>query len=152
MVGICGRSGLRLQRLTPDKVAQAFVLVELVAAGISRNAWYKFAEERLSRSSSLSTGILTVEDPQGIIVGLASYIVDKPLNKGQILTVDQLLTAAIIDRQRDAALSMLLNAIEDIATNHQDGAVQFRLRAVDSTQQPGDRPPGRSKPDVPRRA
>jgi len=132
MVRVCGSSGLKLQHLTPDKVAQAFVLVELVASGISRKAWSKFAERRISQTSSLSTGILTVEDPKGIIVGLASYIVDKELNEGRTLTVDQLVTVPIIDQQRDAVLAMLLNAIEDIATNHRDSAIRFRLRAFDS--------------------
>jgi hypothetical protein len=127
MVGICGRSCLRLQRLTPDKVAQAFTLVELVVPDISRGTWRKFARGRISQASSLSGGILTVQDSQGIIVGLASYIIEKDVNVGQILRIDQLVSVAIIAQQRNLVMATLLDAMEDIATNHRCSAIRFRL-------------------------
>lgn len=127
MVGICGRSCLRLQRLTSDKVGQAFVLVELVAPDISRGAWSRFAQGRISQASSLSGGILTVQDSQGIIVGLASYIIDKDVNDGQILKIDQFVSIAIIAQQTNAVMATLFDAMEDIAIKHRCSAVRFRL-------------------------
>ena len=107
-------------------VVQALVLVELVVQDISRVAWTKFAQGRISQASSLSGEILTVQDSQGIIVGLASCVINEDLNEGQTLLIDQLVSVPMIDQQRDALMSTLLEAMEDIATKHCCSAIRFQ--------------------------
>lgn len=123
---------LRLQPLTPEKVARAYALVQLVASDVSLEAWRKFAHRRLSRAPTSSSGIHTVQDRQGNILGLASYTADDGLNDVRTFTVDHLVVVATTERQRDAVLSALLGAMETIAANHRCGAIQFQLEATGS--------------------
>lgn len=118
-------SSLRLRPLTPDKVVQAFVLVQLVTSDVSRVAWSDFAEERISQTWSPLGGILTVQDPHGIMVGLASYTVENGFDDVLVVTVDHLLVIPIIDQQRDAVLSALLGAMT--SASHRCSTVQFQL-------------------------
>lgn len=124
--------GLRLQPLTPQKVAQAYSLIQLVATGVSPAAWRKFAHRRISRSQRSSGGIYTVQNGHGIILGLASYRAEDGLNSEPIFTVDHIVVVATTERQRNAVLSALLGAMEHIAKSHDYGLIQFRLEASES--------------------
>ncbi|MDX1422819.1 MAG: hypothetical protein R3322_06750 [Kiloniellales bacterium] len=124
--------GLRLQALTPQKVAQAYSLIQLVAADVSPAAWRKFAHRRISRTQRSSGGIHTVQNGKGIILGLASYRADVALNSEPVFTVDHLVVVATTERQRNAVLSVLLDAMEDIAASRDYGLIQFRLEASES--------------------
>ena len=123
---------LRLEPLTPEKIARAYALVQLVAADVSLAAWRKFAGQRISGMSPSLSGIHTVQDRRGNILGLASYAAADDLNDVRTLTVDHLVVIGTTERQGDAVLSALLSAMETIAISCGCGTIQFKLAASGS--------------------
>lgn len=123
---------LRLEPLTPEKVARAYALVQLVASNVSLAAWRKFAHRRISSMKPPIGGIHTVQDRRGNILGLASYAAADDLNDVRTLTVDHLVVIGTTERQGDAVLSALLDAMETIAVSYGCGAIQVKLAASGS--------------------
>ena len=123
---------LRIHALTPAQVVQAYALVRLVATDLSLEAWRDFACQRISLAERQAGGIHTVQDPQGNIIGFASYSTDASLQDGRTLTVDNLVAVGTIERQRDSVLLTLLGTIEEIAANHGCRTIQFRHEVSDS--------------------
>ncbi len=124
--------GLRLLPLTPQKVAQAYALIQLVAPDVSLAAWRKFARQRMSGACASSGGVHTIQNAHGTILGLASYCADDGWNNVRTFTVDHLVVVATTERQQDAVLSALLDALETIAVNYGCSAIQFKLAASGS--------------------
>jgi len=115
---------MKTQSLKLEKVDQAYGLVRLVAPQVSLEAWRDFARGLISPSEAPESGVLTVEDARGYILGLVGYVVDHDLEYGETLMAKNLIALdGTSSRKREIAFA-LIKAIEDLARDKRCGAIR----------------------------
>ncbi len=122
--------------LTPERVFLAYPLVRSALPAVTLEDWTAFAEDFLpgDRRPS-STGILTVENESGVIIGLVAYECRRDLEQGKVLIVDRLLAFELLDRRGVAEL--IVEAIEAEADRQGCRAIHTCLPVVEGRQRPG---------------
>jgi hypothetical protein len=101
--------------LTPEKVDRAYGLVRLVTAQISLETWRGFATSLISPSDTPESGILTIEDERGYILGLVGYVVDRDLEHGRTLLAKNFFALDGLDTKKKEVAYALIEALEDLA-------------------------------------
>ena len=115
---------MKTQTLNSQKVDQAYGLVRLAAPQISLEDWRDFARSSISPSEAPESGILTVEDESGYIMGLVGYVVDYDLEHGRTLIAKNLMALADTDKGRQEVAFALISALEDLASHQRCGAIR----------------------------
>lgn len=105
------------------QIDQAYPLVCAIAPGLEVDRWRAFAAAMLqgatdggsARGSAVpaTTGIMTVQNAQGYLHGLFSYVVEPHLRHGRILSVDNFVVLDLFDIPGIA--ETLLRAMEGLA-------------------------------------
>ncbi len=126
---------LNVSLLTQDEVDRAYPLVQAVLPDASIDAWRRFAAARLSSETDNRTGILTVYNEQGCIVGIGTYMLAQDLLNGPILFADHICALDVTDQPSVARA--LLRGIERIAEQHGCTAVQTTLTQTQALQAVG---------------
>lgn len=127
-------SYLSVRALGLDRVAEAYPLANLGIGGLSPEIWQRFASQRILQSEPLAGGILTAQDQRDSIIGLASYLVKPDLRRTPSLLVDHLFAVGILERQRETALSVLLESLHDVARDHRCAELDIHLESSISAQ------------------
>ena len=118
---------MRVQLLTEAKVAQVYPLIQLLQPKLSLEAWHRFTVEHLGGGDIGERGILTVEDDRGYICAMLSYAIDPDLSHGRAMLAKDLIAVTPLDKSRRAAISALIQAIEELAREKRCLAVHTRL-------------------------
>ena len=100
--------------LTPERIPEAFPLVASLDQDITAQQWSDYARAFVGpRGRGDDCGIMTLQDPQGHIVGLSVYHTRPDLHRGRLLVIENFAIVSLIKGQQ-AALT-LLAAMEDLA-------------------------------------
>ena len=124
---------LTAQPLRPERIAQAFPLIQAALPGVPLEAWVAFARALIEERDRPETGIISIVSEQGYIAGLSSYRVDHSLMHGQSLTADHFVAIDMFDRH--AVVHALAEAVEALARARHCGAVHTTL--IDKSGAPG---------------
>ncbi len=127
-MGIAVRN-LKTRSLTPERVAQAFPLIQTALAKVTLEEWSNFATPLLASPAGQATGgVVTVNSEQDIIVGLCCYRVEKNLRHGAVLMADPFLALDLLDLK--AVAYALADAIESLAREWRCTAIHTSLPAT----------------------
>lgn len=118
---------LRVHGLSPQRVVQAYPLVQLSTPGLSLDAWQRYAQAHLKDEQTSPRGILVIDDDKDHIAGLFGYSVDEYLRCGRILMVKDLIAVDLFSLQRFQSLHILLEAVEKLANRHDCDAIHAYL-------------------------
>lgn len=125
--------------LTVNQIPQAFPLISLTAPDLSYERWTDYAMSFFGPSDPATTGeIVTVQNVDGYIYGLAICQARPDLCHGRILEVENFVTLDLTGGRR--AAGVLLNAAEDRARAWDCGCVCVSLL------EKGDGPPTSGHP------
>jgi hypothetical protein len=109
-----------VERLAPERLAQAYPLLVAADAGLTLDQWLRFAQSLDGPDS----GILAVQTASGYLLGLMTYAGRPDLHYGRRLDVDNFITLhpihATVARQ-------LLEATDRIAAALDCSVIQFGL-------------------------
>lgn len=124
-----------IRPLAPDRIFLAYPLVRSALPEVDLEDWTAFAEHVLAGGArGAESGILTVENESGVIIGLVAYQCRHDLELGRVLAVDRLIAFELIDRRGVAEL--IVEALEAEAERLGCRAIQTRLPVVDGEQRP----------------
>jgi hypothetical protein len=113
--------------LTKDQITQAYPVVQAALPGITLEQWRAFAAApSTGRGLPNACGIITLQDRRGYIRGLFSYSVECDLTHGRVLFADNVVVLGL--GNRNAGMSMLLQAMESVARRHGCAAIKTHLR------------------------
>ena len=115
---------MKTQPLKLEKIDQAYGLVRLTAPQISLEAWRDFARSLISPSEAPESGILTVEDDCGCIMGLVGYVIDRDLDHGRTLLAKNLNALDGTENINQEVAFALIKAMEDLARDKRCGAIR----------------------------
>ncbi len=87
---------LRVQPLTPERIPQAFVLIQVSIPEVQLEDWVAFAAH-LASAEHVDKGALIALNEQGYIVGLCCYHLEDTLRHGRTLNVDHFLALDLFD-------------------------------------------------------
>lgn len=113
---------LRLVPLTPERVDQAYPLIQAVYPGVTPEGWHAYARRILDRGgaeeggAAEEGGIATLQDPRGLIAGLFVYRIRRDLDHGRTLVADDVVALDIV--RPDAVAEHLADALEEVARQH----------------------------------
>ena len=116
---------LSTRPLTPDRVAQAFPLIQASLPGVTIKEWCDFAAALVSPDPQAAGGLLTVVSEQGYIAGLCSYRIERDLVHGQTFCAEHFLALDLFDRE--AVAQTLAARIEALAREQNCSAVHINL-------------------------
>jgi hypothetical protein len=108
--------------LASGAVDMAYALARSGAPRLSLEQWRGYANGLIRRGATPS-GVLTVENLAGTILGLCSYRIDPAPGQGAICSVEFLVALDLVDNE--AVTTALLKALEALA--RRQGAVALRL-------------------------
>ena len=104
---------LETRPLTPERVAQAFPLIQTALPAVTFEEWSDFATPLASPAGQATSGVVTVISEQGFIVGLCCYRVERNLHHGAVLMADPFVALDLLDLK--AVARALADAIESLA-------------------------------------
>jgi len=116
---------LTIRRLTPERVGQAFPLIQATVPGVTLDDWYAFAERTVTEGDDPPSGILSVVSERGYIAGLCVFRVDYDLVHGPALSATHFLALDLFDRE--AVAHALADALENLARKHRCLAVHTHV-------------------------
>ncbi len=125
--GIAVRN-LETRPLTPERVAQAFPLIQTVLPAVTLEEWRDFALPLASQAGQATSGVVTVFSEQDFIVGLCCYRVEKNLHHGAVLMADPFVALDLLGLK--AVASALADAIESLAREWHCTAIHTSLPAT----------------------
>ncbi len=114
--------------LTPERVAQAFPLIQTTLPAVTLEEWRDFATPLASPAGQATGGVVTVISEQDFIVGLCCYRVEKNLRHGAVLMADPFLVLDLLDMKTVARA--LADAIESLAQEWHCTAIHTSLPAT----------------------
>jgi hypothetical protein len=117
---------LTIHHLSPERVGQAFALIQAVMPGVGLEDWQKFATPLVDPRARTRGGILTVVSEQAYIAGLSIYRVEPDLEHGPALVADHFTALDLFDRQ--AVVHALAGALEDLARERGCTAIHTNVR------------------------
>ena len=115
---------MRTQVLKAEKIDQAHALVRLAAPQISLAAWRDFAGSLLAPAVAPESGILTIEDDKGYIIGLVGYVIDHDLEYGQTLVAKNFIALNGMESRKKEVGFAIIAALEDLARDKDCGAIR----------------------------
>ncbi len=116
---------LETQPLTPERVAQAFPLIQTAFPAVSLEDWRDFATPLASAPCQADGGIVTVVSEQGYIVGLCCHRVARDLQHGAVFMADPFLILDLFDQE--AVVRALADAVESLARERRCTAIHTSL-------------------------
>ncbi|MFQ6017175.1 MAG: hypothetical protein ACE5KF_03180 [Kiloniellaceae bacterium] len=116
---------LRIRPLTPDRIAQAYPLVQAALPEVSLGDWRDFAAPLVSPKAQPDAGIITVISERDYIAGLCSYHIAHDLRHGPALIADHFLALDLFDQR--AVVHALAEAIESLAKDRLCTAIHTNL-------------------------
>ena len=105
-----------------DAVDMAYALARSGASDLGLEQWRSYANGLIRRRAAVS-GILTIENLAGTILGLCAHRIDPSPGQGAICSVEFLVALDLVDNETVTAA--LLKALEALA--RRQGAVALRL-------------------------
>ena len=117
---------LTIHHLTPERIGQAFALIQAVMPGVGLEDWRRFAAPLVDSQARTQGGILTVVSEQAYIAGLSIYRVEPDLEHGPALVADHFTALDLFDRQ--AVVHALAGALEDLARERGCTAIHTNVR------------------------
>ncbi len=131
-----------IRPLTPERIDEAFPVIAVLDPGITPAEWADYAATLLAPSDPRhGNGILTVQDPQGRIIGISVYRIRPDLRRGRILDIENFAVVNLIKPQH--AASALLKALEDLARERECECLSISLlnpKSRRTLREPGSRP------------
>ena len=112
---------LETRPLTPERIAQAFPLIQTAYPVVSLEDWRDFATPLASAQGPADGGIITVVNEQGYIVGLCCYLDTQDLRHGAVLLANHFLILDLFDQQ--AVVRALADALESLARERRCTAI-----------------------------
>ncbi len=119
---------LETRPLTPERVAQAFPLIQTALPSVTLEEWRDFALPLASPAGQATSGVVTVLSEQDFIVGLCCYRVEKNLHHGAVLMADPFLALDLLGLK--AVACALADAIESLAREWHCTAIHTSLPAT----------------------
>ncbi len=116
---------LETRPLTPERVAQAFPLIQTAFPTVSLEDWRDFATPPARAQRQSDGGIITVVSEQGYIVGLCCYRVAQDFQHGAVLMADHFLILDLLDQK--AVVRALADAVESLARERRCTAIHTSL-------------------------
>ncbi len=116
---------LTIESLTPERIDQAYPLIQMVRPRLSVAGWQEHARERLGRPDA---GIMLLLDEGGLILGLFSWTVESHPDHGATLHAEDFVALDIVGSNRIAAA--LAWALEDTARRHGCRAVHTNVNCT----------------------
>jgi hypothetical protein len=116
---------LSTRPLTPDRIAQAFPLIQASLPGVTAKEWCDFAAALISPDPQAPGGLLSVVSEQGYIAGLCSYRIERDLVHGRTLCAEHFLAFGLFDRE--AVAQTLAARLEALARERHCRAVHINL-------------------------
>ena len=114
------------RQLTPNQIAQAFPLVEILDAGLTAEQWSNYATALTGSSGRLSDrGIITVQNDQGVIYGLSAYWLRRDLRRGNVLEIENFAALDLMGGR--SAARTLLGALEKLARRRNCSCISINL-------------------------
>jgi hypothetical protein len=123
---------MQLQALNSEKIDQAYALVQLEAPEISLESWRDFAMSLISPSEAPESGILTVDDERGYLLGLVGYVIDRDLVHGRTLMAKNFIALDGTEGRRKEVAFTLIRAMEDLAHDKRCGAIRTIVHEPES--------------------
>ncbi len=114
---------LQARKLTADRMAQAFPLVQLVNPNLSLDNWKRYVSHRTQADVEEPKGILIIEDNYHHIAGLFGYLIDMNLQHGRVLVARDLVMMALFEHQRCQTLRTIVETLEELAHNNSCSAI-----------------------------
>lgn len=116
---------LETRPLTPERVAQAFPLIQAAFPAVSLEDWRDFATPLAQAPGPADGGIITVVSEQGYIVGLCCYRVAQDLRHGAVLLADHFLVLDLFGQK--AVVRALADAVDSLARERRCTAIHTSL-------------------------
>ncbi len=116
---------LETRPLTPERVAQAYPLIQMAFPAVSLEDWRDFAAQLASARGQADGGIVTVVGEQGYIVGLCCHRVARDLRHGAVFMADPFVALDLYDPQ--AVVRVLVDSVETLAREHRCAAIHTSL-------------------------
>jgi hypothetical protein len=116
---------LETRPLTPERVAQAFPLIQIAFPALSLEDWRDFAAPLASAPGQADGGIITVVSEQGYIVGLCCYRVAQDFQHGAVFMTDLFLIFDLCGQK--AVVHALTDAVESLARERRCTAIHTSL-------------------------
>ena len=120
-----GMRSLTIEPLTPDRIDQAFPLIQMVRPRLSVADWRAHAHALLARPDS---GITLLVDDRGLILGLFCWTVESHPDHGTTLDAEDFVALDIVGSNRSA--DALADALEDTARRRGCGAVHTNVQCA----------------------
>lgn len=114
---------LQARRLTADRMAQAFPLMQLVNPNLSFDGWQRYVAYRTQSEVKEPSGILLIEDTSQHIAGLFGYLIELNLQHGRVLVARDLVTLALFEHQRCQTLRTIVETMEELAETNSCSAI-----------------------------
>lgn len=114
---------MRLEPLSPNKVVQAFPLIQALRPNLSLDGWNSFAADHFAGTRVDERGILAVENRSGYILGLSFYTVYMDIRHGRTLLAKDAVVLAMLRQTADSAFSLLIDGIENVARESRCAAI-----------------------------
>lgn len=112
---------LSTRPLTPDRIGQAFPLIQATVPDVTLDDWRRFAMTLMTPREPRPAGIMTVLSELDYIAGLCIYRVEHDLRHGWALAADHFL--ALDPFNRGAVVLALVEALEALARENGCAAV-----------------------------
>ncbi len=119
---------IQIKSLKPDRIDQAFPLIQAIAPAVGLEEWRAFAAALLPRPGEAGPprgGILIAEDERGYMAGLVAYRIQHELVSGPVLVAEHFIAFDFFERDRIA--DALARALEGLAAGHRCAAIQTVL-------------------------
>ena len=114
-----------IEPLTPERIDQAYPLIQMVRPRLSVAGWQNHARERLARPDA---GVMLLVDEGGLILGLFSWTLESHPDHGATLHAEDFVALDIVGSNRIAAA--LADALEDTARRHGCRAVHTNVNCT----------------------
>lgn len=119
-------SSICIQPLGRDKIAKAYGLMRLAMPSLSFNDWTAYAKDRLPVRGGPGR-ILTAEDCQAYLLGLACFDTRRTLRFERELVVEELMAPGLFQAQVRAVTAGLLEACEKVAADLSCGRLRLEV-------------------------
>ncbi len=116
---------LETRPLTPERVAQAFPLIQIALPAVNLEDWREFAAPLARAQGPADDGIITVVSEQVDFVGLCCYRVTQDLRHGAVLLANHFLILDLFGQQ--AVVRALADAVESLARERRCTAIHTSL-------------------------
>ena len=99
--------------LSAERIPEAFPVIAVQDDRVTAQQWASYAGAVVAETGHGNHGIMTLQDPQGHIVGLAIYHIRPDLQRGRVLVIENFAVASLTGAQQ--AAESLLAAMERLA-------------------------------------